>query len=617
MLEAAMNISKTMGELGIDRDNYRALGLLPLVYVAWADGTVQRAEGSLIRRVGRDKGWLTGGGEALLERWLSTPPTPTSIDEGLKLLRSLANERRGFGRAVSVQTLSSLLVLCKEVAEAAGGMWGLTESISAEEEQALATIAEAFGIGDAGTWREIVSRVEAEPVPSVPGPRGSVLVGELAALSRDPLGLLLRCLNDHGDVVRVRIPGNEWFLISHPDHIKRVLIERTDNYIRGESQERIRLIVGKSVLTTEGEDWRALRRITQPAFHRDSLAKMSAMMVRCADEMVDEWAAREQPGGAVELAGEFHRLTLRIIGLALFSIDLRAEQTRAFSEALALTLEYAAGSSSPFRLPSSVPTPSNLRYSRAHALFTRTVDETLAARRKRGEAPPDLLAMLLTTVDPQTGDGLDDDQLRGEVLTYLIAGHETTANALTWLFYALSRHPTVARRVDEELARVLGDATPTAAHLPELEYLEQVLLETMRLYPPTFLLAREVVAEDNIGGFTIPAKSWVLLSPYVTHRRPELWPNPEGFDPERFSPAARAERHACAYLPFFVGPHKCIGQHFAMMEMKLVTATLLQRCRLDLLPGFEPGLDATGLTLRAQHGLMVRPRWREADAPTS
>ncbi len=605
----AMDTTATLRELGIDKDNFRTLGLLPLVFVAWADGTVQRAEGALIHKVARDKGWLVGGGEALLDRWLRDQPDPEYIATGLRLLRTLTTERRGLGGVITTETLNHLLVLCKDVAEAAGGLWGLSNPIDPSEEQALASIAEAFEIGDATTWRRMVAEIESNQIAEAPGPKGNILVGDLLALASDPLGLLMRCLNEHGDVVHLQVPGRDWFLITRPEHVRHVLVDQARNYVRGASYERIRLIVGDSIVTTDGEQWRSLRRIAQPAFHRESVMQMAGMMRRCADEMVESWTRREQPEASFDLALALQQLTLRVIGLALFSVDLQAKATHEFGEALEVALEYAAGSANPFRLPKAVPTPGNLRYTRALKVFDRFVFDVLASRREVDEQPHDLLAMLLDATDPETGAKLGPEQLRNEALTYLLAGHETSATTLTWLFFLLSRHPTIARRVDDELARVLAGAAPTFEQLDQLEYLEQVLLETMRLYPAAYMLTREVLSEDRIGGYTIPAKSWVLLAPYVTHRRPDVWANPEGFDPDRFLPEAIAKQPACAYFPFFAGAHKCVGQTLAMMEMKMIVVTVLQRCRLDLLPGFEPEVDPQ-VTLRAKHGLWMRPYQR-------
>lgn len=602
------NTSATMRELGIDKENFRTLGLLPLVFVAWADGTVQRAEGALIRRVARDKGWLTGDGERLLDGWLEQPPETDYVIKGLTLLRQLAAERPGFGGAITAETLGSLLVMCKDVAEAAGGLWGLTESISPEEEHALATIAEAFGIGDATTWRRIVLELEDAPVRSAPGPKGNILVGELPAIARDPIGLLMRCLHEYGDVVRIRMPGVEWFLVSHPDHVKHVLVDHSRNYPRGRSYDQFRLLVGDSIVTTDGTAWRPLRRAAQPAFNRGSVATMAGMMTRCTEEMLDRWAQRLMPLQPFDVAVELHQLTLRIIGHALFSTDLQADSAREFSESVGAALEYAAGSTNPFRLPSSVPTPGNRRFARAMRVFEKTVLDMLDTRRESGEQPHDLMSMLLDSVDSETGEGLSHLQIRNEMLSYLIAGHETSATTLMWTCYLLSLHPEVARRIDEELARELGGRPPTFESIERLVYLEQVIHESLRLYPPAYMLTREVASEDRIGGYTIPAKSWVLLSSYVSHRRHDFWENPEGFDPDRFSPEHEAGRHAHAYFPFFAGPHKCIGQGLAMMEMKLVLATLLQRCHLELLAGFQPEVDPQ-ITLRTRNGMMMRARW--------
>ncbi len=610
-----MNISTTMGALGIDKENFRTLGLLPLVFVAWADGAVQRAEESLIRRVAREKGWLVGTGESILEDWLKRPPPAEYVQQGLSLIKQLASSRHGFAGAITDETLSSLLVMCKDVAEAAGGLWGFAESISAEEELALATIAEAFGIGDSGTWRRIVSAAEAQADdrPEVPGPKGHILVGELPAISRDPLALFMRSFNEYGDVVRLRMPGGEWYLISHPDHVKHVLVDQARNYVRGASYDRFRLIFGSSIVTTDGEQWRPLRRAAQPAFHHGSVGRMASMMVECATDMLDRWRARPDCEASLDLASNMHRLTLRIIGLAMFSVDLEGEDARELCESVEDALEYANGTTNPFRMPVAVPTRTNRRFSKAMKRFETFVLNTLAQRQESGEHPHDLMSMLLKTVDPETNDELSHAQIRNEMLTYLVAGHETTATTLTWMAYMLSKHPIVARRLQDELDEVLGGELPTLEVLDRLPYLHRVIQETMRLYPAAFMLPREVVSEDRLGDYTIPAKSWVLLSPYVTHRRPELWPNPQGFDPDRFLPEEVAKRPNHAYFPFFAGPHKCIGQGMAMMEMKLLAATIFTRCRLDLLAGFEPTVDAQ-VALRTQDGMMMHPRWSSPDA---
>lgn len=602
-----MNVSTTMRDLGIDKENFRTLGLLPLVFVAWADGAVQRSEESFIRQVARDKGWLVGSGEALLEGWLREPPDETYVAKGLALIKALAADRHGFAGAITGETLRHLLVLCKEVAEAAGGFWGLSQPISEREERALVLVAEAFDIGDNQSWRRIVSDHAAQPSRQAPGPRGHLLVGELPAVSRDPLGLLMRCFHEYGDVVRLPMPGLEWYLLSHPDHVKHVLVDHARNYIRGSSYDRFRLMFNDSIATTEGEQWRRRRRIAQPIFHRQSIASMAGMMIRCTADMVDRWADRPD-AGPLDLAIEMPRLTLRIIGFAMFGVDLQDASTRELSDAMVVALEYMAGSSNPFRMPTSVPTRSNRRFARAMKVFESFVFRTLAQRLEDGERRDDLMSMMLDAVDPETGDGLTHLQIRNEMLTFLVAGHETSASTLTWMFYLLSKHPIVARRVDDEIATVLGGRTPTVPDLDALPTVTKVIQETMRIYPSAFMLPREVVSEDRIGGYTVPAKAWVLLSPYVTHRRPDVWDNPEGFDPDRFTPEANAKRHPCAYFPFFAGPHKCIGQAMAMMEIKLILTTILERCHLELWPGFEPGLHAH-VALRARDGMLMQPRW--------
>jgi cytochrome P450 len=595
-----MNVASTLSELEIDRESFRVIGLLPLVCVAWADGTVQRAERSLIRRIAKDKGWLAGNGEAILEKWLAAPPSAEHAEKGLALLREMVVQKRGVGASIAVESLGELLVLCKEVAETAGGAWGFGQAIDEREERALEAVADALGIAGTDGWGALVAEAEGRPRTVAPGPKGHLLVGSLPELMSDALGLLLRCARDYGDITRLRLPGVETFLITRPEHIQHVVLDNGRNYVRGKSFDPFRPLLGESILTTSGEAWRRFRRLAQPAFHQRAIVSMTAVMGTCASELCDAWS--ERAGVPFDVATEMHALTLRIIGHVLLGIDLQGGDSRQFSEAVATGLEYANVQMNPFRIPDAVPTPKNLRYKRAIQFFDDTIYRMIDERRAAAVERPDLMGMLLSARDEETGEGLSDEHIRNEVLTYLVAGHETTATTLTWLFYLLSKHPGEARRLDAEHAEILDGRAPTAEEAGKLAHTARAIDETLRLYPAAFLTSREAVAEDRIAGCKVPPGAWVLMSPYVTHRLPALWANPEGFDPDRFLPDAVAARHNCAYFPFFAGPHKCIGQALSLLEMKVVLAVIRQRVHLDLCPGFEPVPDAK-ITLRAKNGL--------------
>jgi cytochrome P450 len=592
-----MNVSTTMRELSIDKDSFRVLGLLPLVYVAWADGSMQRAERSRIRKIASDKGWLTGSAGEILDGWLESAPEAEYAEKGFALLQALADKKRGVGASLTTHSLEELLSLCVDVAEAAGGFLGLGESVSDDETQALGQVAEALGVASADGWRELVESIEESP--EAPGPKGHPIVGNAPELMADALGTLVRCYRDHGDVVRLRMPGVKAFLISRPEHIQYMLTDNARNYIRGKSFDPFRPILHESILTTSGEQWKRFRKLAQPAFHHTAIEGMATMMAECARDMGDDWVARAESKEPFDVAAQMHSLTLRVIGHALFGIDLHGEANAEFSESVRIGIENAGDRMNVFRIPDVVPTAKNRRFKKASEFFDNAIRTMVEERRASGELGTDLLGMLLAARDEDTGEGLSDDHVRNEVLTYLVAGHETTATTLTWCFYLLSKHPLAARRLDEELAEVLGGRAPTVDDVPRLPYLSQVIDETMRLYPAAFLTSREAVSEDNIGGYTIPTGAWVMASPYVTHRRPDLWENPEGFDPDRFSAERSEGRHSCAYFPFLAGPHKCIGQPLSLLEMRIVLAVLWQRFRLDLAPGFEPEIEAL-ITLRAK-----------------
>jgi cytochrome P450 len=301
------------------------------------------------------------------------------------------------------------------------------------------------------------------------------------------------------------------------------------------------------------------------------------------------------------------RLTLGVVGKTLFSTDISGEASE-LGRAMTEALEYVTfRTRRPFALPPRVPTPRSRRFHAAMRTFDQIVYGLIADRRRAAAPREDLLSVLLAARDGETGEALSDREIRDEVVTFLTAGHETTAVALSWTWYLLSRHPEAARRVRAELADVLRGQTPTVEHLPRLEYTKRVIEEVMRLYPPAWAVERSAVGDDELGGYPIPAGSAVDLSPYVTHRHPAFWENPEGFDPDRFTPERAAGRPRFAYFPFGGGPRHCIGSEFAMLEAQLVVAMVAQRYRLELVPGYRAEPDST-IVLRPRPGVVMTLR---------
>lgn len=447
------------------------------------------------------------------------------------------------------------------------------------------------------------------PARRPPGPRARFPLGELPSLRRDVLSFMLRMQREHGDVVRVPLGPRALTLVFHPEGVKHLLQDAARNFTK---QTRgfnvVRELLGQGLLTSEGDFWLRQRRLAQPAFHRQRIAGFARTMVEAAEALCAEWEGAPADGPVVpvvDVAGAMMKLTLRVAGLTLFSTDVSAGAAEV-RQALDAVLHFAnARILHPLSLPRAVPTPAHRAANRASDVLDRVVRELVARRRREGGPADDLLALLMEAQDEETGERMSDTQLRDEVMTLLLAGHETTANGLCWAFVLLSRHPEVRRRLEAELREVLGGRSPTAEDVPRLSYTRQVVDEVLRLYPPAWAMSRSPAEEDQVQGYRLPAGAYVLVSPWVTHRHPGLWENPEGFDPERFRPERAAALPRFAYFPFGGGPRQCIGNAFALMELTLVLAVLAQRFRLELVPGLAVTPEPT-ITLRPREGLRMR-----------
>jgi cytochrome P450 len=440
--------------------------------------------------------------------------------------------------------------------------------------------------------------------PSLPG---YPLVGVLPVFRRDPLRLLTNAARQYGDVVHMQFGPTRSYLVNHPDEIQHVLQTNNRNYRReGYGNQVIKLVTGLNLLTSDGDYWLQQRRLMAPAFHRQRITSFGTLMAQAAQGMLSRWDEKQSAGGWVDAHREMMRVTMEIVGRALFSIDLSGEANTlgmAFVEGMDY-LNYRLNHV--FAWPLFLPTPRNFRLRRALAAIDRIIQEMIEERRQSGEEGEDLLSMLLEARYEDTGLGMTDEQLQNEMGILIGAGHETTANALTWTFYLLSENPEVEEALHRELDQVLQGRAPAVSDLPALPYTRMVIEESMRLYPPAWILTgRETIAEDQIAGYTIPARSTVFISPYVTQRDPRFWPDPERFDPNRFAPEAAAERPRFAYLPFGGGPRKCIGADFAMTESQLILAAVAQRYCLRLKPGWAVEPDPI-FTLRIRGGLPMR-----------
>jgi cytochrome P450 len=437
-----------------------------------------------------------------------------------------------------------------------------------------------------------------------PGPRSLSPLSSATALQRDPIHFALDMWQRYGDVVGFRFLFWPAYVFYHPDHVKRVLQENHRNYNKNfPNMKAAREIFGNGLFTSDGESWLHQRRLMQPSFHSKRLTGFGQMMTEATVAMLERWQSIAPDDAPLDISLEMMRLSLHIAGLALFSLDLSSEVDaagRTFSTIGPLIAQYTTF---PFP-PLWVPTPRNRRLLAGLKTLNTVVYAIMDERRKQliDTREMDLLGMLLSAQDEETGDGMNNSQLRDEVFTLLLAGYETTAAALSWTWYLLSQHPEVEDRLHSELDTVLAGRPPTVEQLDALPYTRMVIQEAMRLYPPAFGFTRFAIAEDEIGGYTIPAHSVIFLSAYATHRHPEFWEEPEVFDPERFTPERSAGRPRFAYFPFGGGPRQCIGNAFAMMEAQLVLATIAQRYYLRLVPG-HPVEPVALPIMRPRYGL--------------
>lgn len=445
-----------------------------------------------------------------------------------------------------------------------------------------------------------------------PGPKGLPLVGSLFDARDDPLGFMMNLVRSYGDIAYYRIGPYTGYLVTHPDDVQHVLQSNHRNYSKENyNYERLKSVLGEGLITSNGDHWRRERRLIQPVFHREYIAHVGSTTTEATLDLLKRWDGRAEPDQPMDVAAEMMHLTLRIVGKALFGIDISADTTTVGRAFTTLNEDISYRFRTVFVPPLWVPTPRNRAFKKARAELDRVVYEMIAQRRQRASGRgEDLLDLLLTARDEASGQHMTDRQLRDEMVTLLLAGHETTAMLLTWTWYLLSKNPATARTLGDELDQVLGGRVPTAEDLSELTYTKMVIQESLRLYPPVWIISRTAIEDDEIGGYTIPADSVVTLSSYATHRHTDFWENPEGFDPERFSPERREGRHRYAYVPFGGGPRYCIGRNFAMMEAQLILATIAQRFALDVVPGHAVEPDPL-VTLRPQDGLKMTLRSRQ------
>ncbi len=441
-----------------------------------------------------------------------------------------------------------------------------------------------------------------------PGPKGLPVIGITAEVVKNPLEFFFRTFQQYGDIAYFHVGSRQFYMLSHPDQIQYVLQGNHRNYHKGPNYEKLIPLLGNGLVTSEGAYWLRQRRLIQPAFHRKLLPAFAAVMTSATADMLEQWESNSKNGLPLNVADEFMRVTLEVVSRAMFSTDA-AGFAGEIGRNLPVVLERTSERFWDLVDLSRLPTPKNRRYWNALRALDRVVYSVIELRRKGGGPGDDLLGMLLEAVDEDTGERMTDLQLRDEVMTIYLAGHETTANALSWAHYLIAGHPEVERRLQEEVDAVLGGRTPTVEDLANLKFTRMVIDESLRLYPSVWTIARTPLTPDEVGGYLIQPGANITLSPYVTHRHPAFWEQPEAFDPERFSAERSAGRHPFAYFPFGGGPRLCIGNSFALMEATLILAMIVQRYRMELVADQRVVPQPT-VTLRPKYGIrmQVHPR---------
>jgi len=419
-----------------------------------------------------------------------------------------------------------------------------------------------------------MSTLDAGSASVAPGPKGFLFLKSILGYYRDPIRLFDQLHKQYGDIVRLEGMGYCAHLITQPEHIKHVLQDNAKNYHLGAVFDETTKVVGKGLTTNNGQSWLKQRRMVQSAFNHQYIDQYGEIIISIADKILNQWHAYLQHRHELEINAETQVINLQILGKLLFSVDFKIDDP--FLKALAIARKDSIN-----RVLSVIKLPFNPRLDQAVKTLNEFTYQQISQRRN-GNAPMDILSLLMGAQYGKIGAGMTDEELHDEIMTLFFAAYEDVANALAWTWYLLAQNPTAESKLRTEIQSVLGDRLPTPADLRNLPYLSMLVDEVLRLYPTTWSLLRDAINDDEIGGFHIPAQSMIILDLHLTHRLPQYWDNPERFSPERFSPENSAGRPRFAYFPFGGGPRQCIGNELALMEIKMILIRMIQLYRFEL-----------------------------------
>jgi cytochrome P450 len=438
----------------------------------------------------------------------------------------------------------------------------------------------------------------------LPARKGHWFLKNSLDIKNDLIGFADENRKHYGEIFRADVLSHSLCFTTNPDHVKYILQENNRNYVKSFGYEILKVFLGNGLLTSEGDFWRKQRRLAQPAFHREKLAAITGQMAASTEKLVQKWKNKFKSGAVINIADEMNEVTLDIVAEALFGANV-SDHLEEIREAISISNHFAMNRiKRAVRIPLWFPTPENISFNAASKKLDRIIYGIIEKRRKTKGEHNDLLSMLMEAKDEETGESMSDLQLRDEVMTIFIAGHETTAIALSWLWYLLSENPGEEEKLRREVMPLNGK-TLSFEDIPKLKYTKQVVEETLRLYPPAWIVGRRPMEDDEVGGFLLPRGINVLMLTYLVHRHPAYWENPEKFDPERFSPQKAGIIHKYSYFPFGGGPRLCIGNNFAMMEAQVIVATILRHFRLKKAQDTAPVMEPL-ITLRPKGGIKMR-----------
>ncbi len=441
----------------------------------------------------------------------------------------------------------------------------------------------------------------------IPRLKGNTIFSSGNGLRKNPLNFLIEKDKAYPGILHWKFLHLDVVQLTDPKLVRFVLQTNQKYYVKSTMYNQLKLLLGQGLVTSEGKLWKSQRKMIQPSFHKQHINNLFDEMLSCTNELIMDWKEAAQKGGKIDFADEMMKITLQIIGKTMLSADFRTE-----AKSVGVTLTYLLKALEKrvlrgVNFPIWVPTAANLEFKRKRKVLDDIVYKVIGDRRERGHAKGDLLDMLMESRYEDTGEAMPDNLLRDELMTVFLAGHETTATALTWTFYLLSKHPDVYQKLKKEVKEVVGDGELTFQHLHQLKYTKACLNESMRLFPPVWVIGRGATEDNMVGDYFIKKGTTVLMSPYIVHRHPDYWKNPEVFEPERWETEEVKEMDKYAYFPFAAGPRMCIGNNFALLEADIILTKVIQQFDFKYLGESEPVMDPT-LTLRVKEGMPMQIR---------